>query len=112
MKVTQTRLGILGGGQLGRMFIQEAINYNISINILDPDADAPCKHICENFTIGSLGDYQTVYNWGKNLDLITIEIEKVNIDALEDLEKKRCNCLSATQNYKINTGQRITEAIF
>lgn len=88
MKVTQTRLGILGGGQLGRMFIQEAINYNISVNILDPDADAPCKHICENFTIGSLGDYQTVYNWGKNLDLITIEIEKVNIDALEDLEKK------------------------
>ena len=87
MKITQTKLGILGGGQLGRMFIQEAINYNISVSILDPDADAPCKNICDVFTVGSLGDYQTVYNFGKNLDLITIEIEKVNVDALEDLEK-------------------------
>ena len=87
MKVTQTKLGILGGGQLGRMFIQEAINYNISVSILDPDADAPCKNICDVFTVGSLGDYHTVYNFGKNLDLITIEIEKVNVDALEDLEK-------------------------
>jgi 5-(carboxyamino)imidazole ribonucleotide synthase len=88
MKVTQTRLGILGGGQLGRMFIQEAINYNISISILDPDVDAPCKNLCDKFEVGSLGDYETVFNWGENLDLITIEIEKVNIEALEDLEKK------------------------
>ena len=87
MKVTQTKLGILGGGQLGRMFIQEAINYNISVSILDPDEDAPCKNICDVFTVGSLGDYQTVYDFGKNLNLITIEIEKVNVDALEDLEK-------------------------
>lgn len=86
--ISETRLGILGGGQLGRMFIQEAINYNISISILDPDPNAPCKNICDSFEVGSLGDYQTVYDWGKNLDLITIEIEKVNIDALEDLEKE------------------------
>ncbi len=88
MKVTQTKLGILGGGQLGRMFIQAAINYNISIHILDPDADAPCKNICDHFEVGSLSHYQTVYDFGKNLDLITIEIEKVNIEALEDLEKE------------------------
>jgi 5-(carboxyamino)imidazole ribonucleotide synthase len=86
--ISETRLGILGGGQLGRMLIQEAINYNISISILDPDPNAPCKNICDSFEVGSLGDYQTVYDWGKNLDLITIEIEKVNIDALEDLEKE------------------------
>jgi 5-(carboxyamino)imidazole ribonucleotide synthase len=86
--ISQTRLGILGGGQLGRMLIQEAINYNISISILDPDADAPCKNICDYFEVGSLGDYETVYQFGKNLDLLTIEIEKVNIEALEDLEKK------------------------
>ncbi|TKB95919.1 5-(carboxyamino)imidazole ribonucleotide synthase [Pedobacter cryophilus] len=86
--ITQTRLGILGGGQLGRMLIQEAINYNISISILDPDPDAPCKNICDHFEVGSLGDYETVYQFGKNLDLLTIEIEKVNIEALEDLEKK------------------------
>ncbi|OAQ39862.1 5-(carboxyamino)imidazole ribonucleotide synthase [Pedobacter psychrophilus] len=88
MKVTQTRLGILGGGQLGRMFIQAAINYNISVHILDPDADAPCKNICDHFEVGSLSNYQTVYDFGKDLDLITIEIEKVNIEALEDLEKE------------------------
>jgi 5-(carboxyamino)imidazole ribonucleotide synthase len=86
--ITQTRLGILGGGQLGRMLIQEAINYNISISVLDPDSNAPCKNICENFKVGALDDYETVYNFGKNLDLITIEIEKVNIEALEDLEKE------------------------
>ncbi|HTN21335.1 MAG TPA: 5-(carboxyamino)imidazole ribonucleotide synthase [Pelobium sp.] len=85
--ISQTRLGILGGGQLGRMLIQETINYNISVSILDPDADAPCKNICDYFEVGSLSDYETVYNFGKNLDLITIEIEKVNIEALEELEK-------------------------
>jgi 5-(carboxyamino)imidazole ribonucleotide synthase len=82
------RLGILGGGQLGRMLIQEAINYNISISILDPDPDAPCRHLCDNFTTGSLTDYQKVYDFGKYLDLITIEIEKVNVDALEKLEEE------------------------
>ncbi|HEX7367113.1 MAG TPA: 5-(carboxyamino)imidazole ribonucleotide synthase, partial [Pelobium sp.] len=86
--ISQTRLGILGGGQLGRMLIQETINYNISVNVLDPDVDAPCKNICDYFEVGSLSDYETVYNFGKNLDLITIEIEKVNIEALEDLEKQ------------------------
>lgn len=86
--ITQTRLGILGGGQLGRMLIQEAINFNLSISILDPDAQAPCKNICDYFEVGSLSDYKTVYNFGKNLDLLTIEIEKVNIEALEDLEKE------------------------
>lgn len=85
--ITQTRLGILGGGQLGRMLIQEAINFNLSISILDPDAQAPCKNICDYFEVGSLSDYKTVYNFGKNLDVLTIEIEKVNIEALEDLEK-------------------------
>ncbi len=86
--ISQARLGILGGGQLGRMLIQETINFNISVTILDPDADAPCKNICDYFEVGSLSDYETVYNFGKNLDLITIEIEKVNIEALEDLEKE------------------------
>lgn len=80
------RLGILGGGQLGRMLIQEAINYNVTTFVLDPDKDAPCKHLCNKFTVGSLTDYETVYNFGKTADLITIEIEKVNVDALEKLE--------------------------
>jgi len=80
------RLGILGGGQLGRMLIQEAINYNITTQVLDPDPDAPCKNLCDQFITGSLTDYDTVYNFGKKVDLITIEIEKVNVDALQKLE--------------------------
>lgn len=86
--ISQTRLGILGGGQLGRMLIQEAINYNINVSVLDPDSNAPCKNLCNNFIIGALNDYQSVYNFGKKLDLITIEIEKVNVEALEQLEKE------------------------
>ena len=80
------RVGILGGGQLGRMLIQNAINYNTNIKVLDPDKDAPCKHLCDTFVVGSLTDFDTVYKFGKQTDLITIEIEKVNIEALQQLE--------------------------
>ena len=82
------KLGILGGGQLGRMLIQQAINYNVTVKVLDPDREAPCRKLCDEFVVGSLGDYETVYNFGKKVDLLTIEIEKVNVDALEALEKE------------------------
>lgn len=87
-QISELKLGILGGGQLGRMLIQEAINYNLTTLVLDPDADAPCKHIANYFENGSITDYDTVYNFGKKADIITIEIEKVNVDALEQLEKE------------------------
>ncbi len=82
------KLGILGGGQLGRMLIQESINFNITTHVLDPDANAPCKDLCNTFVKGSLTDYHTVYNFGKKVDMITIEIEKVNVDALQQLESE------------------------
>jgi len=82
------RLGILGGGQLGRMLIQQAINYNVTVKVLDPDREAPCRKLCDEFIIGSLGDYETVYNFGKKVDMLTIEIEKVNVDALDQLEEE------------------------
>jgi 5-(carboxyamino)imidazole ribonucleotide synthase len=82
------KLGILGGGQLGRMLIQQAINYNVTVKILDPDREAPCRKLCDEFVVGSLGDYETVYKFGKKVDLLTIEIEKVNVDALEQLERE------------------------
>ena len=84
----ELQLGILGGGQLGRMLIQEAINYNVNVHILDPDKHAPCRKLCNKFTTGALDDFDTVYNFGKELDMITIEIEKVNVDALEKLEEE------------------------
>jgi 5-(carboxyamino)imidazole ribonucleotide synthase len=87
-QISELKLGILGGGQLGRMMIQEAINYNLSVAVLDPDPDAPCKAIANKFECGSMTDFDTVYNFGKHVDIITIEIEKVNVDALEQLEKE------------------------
>jgi 5-(carboxyamino)imidazole ribonucleotide synthase len=80
------KLGVLGGGQLGRMLIQSGLDWNITFSILDPDAAAPCSQIAE-FTHGKLTDYQTVMDFGKSCDLITIEIENVNVSALKDLEK-------------------------
>lgn len=84
----QKTLGILGGGQLGRMVIQSAINYNIDIHILDPDSNAPCKSICQKFVQGSLTDFDTVYAFGRECDVITIEIENVNTEALVKLTQE------------------------
>ena len=78
--------GILGGGQLGRMFLQEAINYNLNVAILDPAADAPCSKICHEFVQGDFNDYQTVLDFGKGKSVLTIEIEHVNVEALKKLE--------------------------
>lgn len=83
-----SRIGILGGGQLGLMLLQAAVDWNLDIHVLDPDAEAPCRKIAPHFQQGSLQDYDTVYQFGKNLDVITIEIEKVNVDALEALEQE------------------------
>ena len=82
------KLGILGGGQLGRMIIQSALDYNIDINILDPDENAPCKNIASEFHVGSLNDFDTVYEFGKSCDVITVEIENVNVEALQRLKKE------------------------
>lgn len=80
------RLAVLGGGQLGRMLIQSAIDYNVHISVLDPSAEAPCRPYAHRFEQGSLTDYDTVYAFGKAADLITIEIENVNTEALLALQ--------------------------
>ncbi len=82
------KIGMLGGGQLGRMLIQEAVNMNLEIAVLDPDENAPCRYLTSSFTKGNFNDYQTVVDFANNLDILTIEIEHVNIDALRYLEKK------------------------
>ena len=80
------KIGIIGGGQLGRMLIQSGIDFNINFSVLDPDPQAPCHQLAP-FTCGKLTDYNTVWNFGQNCYLITIEIENVNTSALADLEK-------------------------
>src|SRR5690606_20467074 len=79
-------LGILGGGQLGRMLIQSCANFDLGTAVLEPAADAPCADLASRFVQGSITDFDSVYRFGKSVDLLTIEIENVNVDALERLE--------------------------
>lgn len=81
------KIGILGGGQLGRMLIQAGIDYNLRFKVLDPDPNAPCKDIAE-FTCGKLTDFDTVIAFAQDCDVITIEIENVNTAALKQLVKQ------------------------
>lgn len=82
------KLGVLGGGQLGRMLLAETQKFDIYTSILDSSPEAPCAQICNEFHQGNLLDFNTVYNFGKQVDLLTIEIENVNIDALDLLERE------------------------
>ena len=82
------KIGILGGGQLGRMTLQEAYNLNLHIDILDPSANAPCKNLANEFVKGNYKNYDDVYAFGKNKDVVSIEFEDVNSDALAQLEKE------------------------
>jgi 5-(carboxyamino)imidazole ribonucleotide synthase len=81
------RIGILGGGQLGRMLLQAAANYPVETHVLENDPGCPAAHLCHHFTKGDITDYDAVYNFGKELDAITIEIENVNVEALDKLEQ-------------------------
>ena len=82
------KIGILGGGQLGRMLLQAAANYPVETHVLENDANCPAAHLCEHFTLGDIKDFDTVYHFGKSLDALTIEIENVNVEALEKLESE------------------------
>lgn len=82
----QPKVGILGGGQLGRMLLQTAANYPVETFVLEKDADCPAAHLCHHFVKGDITDFETVYQFGKGLDALTIEIESVNVEALEKLE--------------------------
>ena len=81
-------LGILGGGQLGKMLLAETRKYDIQTFVLDPSDEAPCKIGCNQFFKGDLMDFETVYNFGKKANVVTFEIELVNLEALEKLENE------------------------
>ena len=82
------KIGMLGGGQLGRMTLQEAYNLNLHIDILDPSPNAPCKTLANQFVCGDFKDFDTVYNFGKDKQVLTIEFEDVNAEALAKLEEE------------------------
>ncbi len=80
------KLGILGGGQLGRMLLAETQKFDIHTSILENNKNVPCAEICNEFVVGDLLDFNAVYQFGKKVDILTIEIENVNLDALDKLE--------------------------
>jgi len=80
------KAGILGGGQLGRMLLQSAANYPVETFVLENDPDCPAAHLCHHFTLGDIRNFDAVYAFGRGLDALTIEIESVNLEALEKLE--------------------------
>jgi 5-(carboxyamino)imidazole ribonucleotide synthase len=82
------KLGILGGGQLGKMLLYNTRKFDIYTCVLEANNDAPCKIACNEFHLGNLMNFDAVYNFGKQVDVLTIEIENVNVDALETLEKE------------------------
>lgn len=95
------KLGILGGGQLGKMLLTETRKFDIYTCVLDPSDEAPSKIACNEFTQGDLMDYETVVNFGKNVDVLTIEIENINANALETLEKQGVKVFPSSKTLKI-----------
>ncbi|MFD2726763.1 5-(carboxyamino)imidazole ribonucleotide synthase [Hyunsoonleella rubra] len=94
------KLGILGGGQLGKMLLYNTRKFDIYTCVLEASEDAPCKIACNEFHLGSLMDYDAVFNFGKNVDVLTIEIENVNVDALEALEKEGVKVYPASKTLR------------
>ncbi|NNK18991.1 MAG: 5-(carboxyamino)imidazole ribonucleotide synthase [Maribacter sp.] len=94
-------LGILGGGQLGKMMLYETRKFDIYTKVMDASVDAPCKIACNEFVVGDLLDFDAVYNFGKNVDVLTIEIENVNTEALERLENEGVAVYPSTDALRI-----------
>ncbi|NND71149.1 MAG: hypothetical protein HKN43_06190, partial [Rhodothermales bacterium] len=79
-------LGILGGGQLGKMLLVEAGKLGMQVAVMDPSPNAPCASSSGRFIVGDIQDYEAVIEFGRDLDVLTVEIEHVNVDALESLQ--------------------------
>jgi len=108
---TPLRIGILGGGQLGRMLLQAAANYVVETYVLENDEKCPAAHLCHHFIKGDIKDFETVYNFGKELDAVTIEIEAVNVEALESRELEGVKIYPKPSATKI-IKNKITQKIF
>lgn len=106
------KLGVLGGGQLGKMLLTETHKFDIYTLILDNSTDAPCAQICNEFHQGDLMNFNDVYNFGKLVDLLTIEIEHVNVDALEALEKQGTKVLPSSKILRIIQNKSVQKQFF
>ena len=106
------KLGILGGGQLGKMLLAETQKYDIQTFVLDLNADAPSRIGASTFVQGDLMDFETVYNFGKLVNLITIEIENVNLDALERLEQEGLAVYPSSKTLKLIQNKAVQKKLY
>ena len=95
------KLGILGGGQLGKMLLSDTRKFDIQTYVLDPSDEAPCKIACDHFFKGDLMNFETVYNFGKLVDVLTFEIELVNLEALAKLEDEGLKIYPSPKTLKL-----------
>ena len=106
------KLGILGGGQLGKMLLFETRKFDIQTYVLDPSEEAPCKIACNKFFQGDLMDFDTVYHFGKQVDILTFEIELVNLEALEKLENEGTKVYPSPKTLKLIQNKGIQKAFY
>jgi 5-(carboxyamino)imidazole ribonucleotide synthase len=106
------KLGILGGGQLGKMLLFDTRKFDIQTYVLDPSDEAPCKIACNKFFQGDLMDFKTVYNFGKQVDVLTFEIELVNLEALEKLENEGKKVYPSPKTLKLIQNKGIQKSFY
>ena len=106
------KLGILGGGQLGKMLLFDTRKFDIQTYVLDPSNEAPCKIACNHFFQGDLMDFETVYNFGKQVDVLTFEIELVNLEALEKLENEGTKVYPSPKTLKLIQNKGIQKEFY
>ncbi|WP_296622612.1 5-(carboxyamino)imidazole ribonucleotide synthase [Marivirga sp.] len=109
---TNLKVGVLGGGQLGRMLLQSAININIDLKMMDADPNAPCSKLVSDFVVGDLEDFDAVYHFGKQCDILTIEIEKVNIEAMKKLQSEGVKVYPQPEIIEIIQDKRVQKQFY
>lgn len=106
------KLGILGGGQLGKMLLAETRKFDIQTFVLDPSNEAPSRIACDTFIKGDLMDFDTVYNFGKQVDVLTFEIELVNLEALEKLESEGIKIYPSPKTLRLIQNKRTQKEFY
>ena len=108
-QIHKLNIGIIGGGQLGKMILSESNRMSLNISVLDSNKNSPCRNLTNNFFVGDLNNYNDVLEFGKKCDIITFEIEHINADALTELQKigkKFTQNLRLYQSFKISQSKR------
>ena len=106
------KIGIIGGGQLGKMILDETNKIDLEVSILDPNKNSPCKNLTKNFIQGDFNDFDTVLNFGLAHDIISYEIEHINVDALDELVSKGIEVQPSPEILRIIQDKNLQKSFF